>query len=263
MKLRPGAGGVLSQSPGQAPVRMVPMAWPGGKALPRAPRGTGVSGRAALPVRSCLRSNRRLATGRCGCPAEPPGPWGSRTPAAAAALPSPQLCQLPTERLVLCLTPPLIGRSASPLSHRFWFPLRERPKPACKGQACSFRDKRKSVPAPRACAVLSPAQRKGTANGPFGGPASQPLPAEEVKVGASVIAPWAWRGNCCGGGGGLIAEEGGWPAGGEGAWRQIFHSWTGRKGQRVGASLGSSVMSHQGTAVEGGEDMETSRAGGL
>uniref|UniRef100_A0ABI8A6L2 Guanine nucleotide-binding protein subunit gamma n=2 Tax=Felis catus TaxID=9685 RepID=A0ABI8A6L2_FELCA len=30
-----------------------------------------------------------------------------------------------------------------PPPHRFWFPLRERPKPACKGQAGSFRDKRK------------------------------------------------------------------------------------------------------------------------
>lgn len=35
-----------------------------------------------------------------------------------------------------------------------------------------------------------------------------------------------------------------WGWGGE--WKWIFHSWKGRKGQRVGASLGSTGMSHQG-----------------
>lgn len=165
-------------------------------------RGRSVSGLCplCLPARSCPHSSPRLATGRCGCPAEPPRPWVSQTPAAAAAPPLPPASdRLPREALILCLTLPLIGRSAFPPSHSFWFPLRERPKPACKGQACSFRDKRKSVPAHWACASLSAAQRKGKTSGPFGGPAPQSFPAEEAKVGAAVITPWAWRGNCLGG----------------------------------------------------------------
>ena len=40
--------------------------------------------------------------------------------------------------------------------------------------------------------------RKG--GGSFGGPAPQSLLAEEAKVGAAVIAPWAWRGSCGGAG---------------------------------------------------------------
>lgn len=122
----------------------------------RAPGGAGVRG--CLPARSCPRSSPRPAAGRCGCPAEPPGPWGSQTPAAAAAPPwPPPLPGSPGSRPVLHLTLPLIGRSAFSLSHCFWFPLCESPKPARKGQACSFWDKRKSVPAPWACASLSPA----------------------------------------------------------------------------------------------------------
>lgn len=136
-----------------------------------------------LPARSCPRSSLRLAAGSCSCPAGPPGPWGSQTPAAAAAPPwPPASAWLPGEPLVLRLTLPLTGRPAFPPSHCFWFPLLERPKPTCKGQTRSFRHKRKLVPAPWACASLSPAQGKGEAGGPLQGP-SPPIPPSRGSQG--------------------------------------------------------------------------------
>ena len=94
----------------------------------------------------------------------------------------PPLLGSPGSPLVLRLTLPLIGRSAFPPSHCFWFPLLERPKPTCKGQTCSFRHKRKLVPAPWACASLSPAQAKGEAGGPLRGP-SPPIPPSRGSQG--------------------------------------------------------------------------------
>ena len=99
--------------------------------------------------------------------------------------------------------------------------------------------------------------RKG--GGSFGGPAPQSLLAEEAKVGAAVIAPWAWRGSCGGGWGGR-QEEGGWPAlgGGDG----FSTHGKGGKGRGWGLPWEARDESPRDRGLEGGEDMETGHAGG-
>lgn len=213
--------GRTSAGPRQVPVMTVPTALPWGGL--RSLKGL-VSGLCPLhlPARSCPHSSRRPAAGRYGCPAGPPGLWGFQTPAAAAAPPWPAASGgLPREPASFEPHPALDWSPAFPPSHRFWFPLRQRPEPACKGQACSFRDKRKSVPAPWACPSLSPAQRKGEAGGPFGGQAPQSLPAEETQVRASDCSLGLERKLFRGGMGWKTEEEGGRPA--LGGWRWIFH----------------------------------------
>lgn len=96
----------------------------------------------------------------------------------------------------------------------------------------------------------------------FGGPAPHSLPAEEVKMGAAVIAPWAWRGNCGARGLGWETRRKGLAC--SGGVEMNFPLMEGEERAEGGGFLGKlGDESPRDRALEGGEDMEPDQAGGL
>lgn len=140
-----------------------------------------------LPAHSCPRSSLRPAAGSCGCPAGPPGPWGSRTPAAAAAPPWPLASGcLPREPAGFVPHPALDWSLGLPPPHptAFGFLSVRDPNLLAKGRQAHSGTRGSQSPLPGPAPLCPLPRGRGKPGAPLGARSPNPFPAEEAKVGA-------------------------------------------------------------------------------